>query len=87
VDGRTPRTATSLIVFYTRDIGETTQTLSERGIQFRSQHAGFSEIGGTIRFDDPSENRLCLYQPSAESLTWGSGPKILELAAGGALAR
>jgi hypothetical protein len=41
---------------------------------------GFSEIGGTIRFDDPSGHRLCLYVPSRESLTWGSGPKVLELA-------
>jgi predicted enzyme related to lactoylglutathione lyase len=86
VDGRQPRTATSLIVFHTADVEATTGSLAERGVHFRSQHAGFSEIGGTIRFDDPSGNRLCLYQPSAESLTWGSGPKVMDIAHGRTLA-
>ena len=86
VDGRRPRTATSLIVFHTTDIEGTTYALVERGVAFRSHHAGFSEIGGTIRFDDPTGNRLCLYQPSDESLTWGSGPKVLQIVAGRAVA-
>lgn len=87
VDGREPRTATSLIVFHTHDLEATTESLTTRGVEFRSQHAGYSEIGGTIRFDDPSGHRLCLYQPSDESLTWGSGPKVSEIAAGRALAK
>jgi predicted enzyme related to lactoylglutathione lyase len=87
VDERRPRTATSLIVFHTADVEATTRSLTDLGIQFRSQHAGFSEIGGTIRFDDPSGNRLCLYQPSEESLTWGSGPKVIDIAHGRTLAR
>lgn len=87
LDGRHPRTASSLVVFHTPDVAATTQSLVERGVHFRSQHAGFSEIGGTIRFDDPSGNRLCLYQPSEESLTWGSGPKVMDIASGRTLAR
>jgi predicted enzyme related to lactoylglutathione lyase len=87
VDGRQPRTATSLIVFHTADVEATTRSLADRKVQFRSQHAGFSEIGGTIRFDDPSGHRLCLYQPSEESLTWGSGPKVMDIASGRTLAR
>ena len=87
VDGRHPRTSTSLVVFHTPDVEATTRALVSRGVVFRSQHAGTSEIGATIRFDDPSGHRLCLYQPSEECLTWGSGPKVMEIAAGRALER
>jgi catechol 2,3-dioxygenase-like lactoylglutathione lyase family enzyme len=86
-DGRRPRTSTYLIVFHTPDVRATQEELSRGGVTFRSGKAGYSEIGGTVRFDDPSGHRLCLYEPSAESLTWGSGPKVIEIARGGALSR
>lgn len=86
-DGRRPRTSTYLVVFHTPDVRAAQEELSRRGVTFRSGKAGYSEIGGTVRFDDPSGHRLCLYEPSAESLTWGSGPKVIEIARGSALSR
>ena len=82
VDGGRLRLQTSLIVFYTATLEETHAELSERGLQLGNAHPAYSDIGGTSRFDDPTGNRLCLYEPSEESLGWGSGPKVLEIAAG-----
>jgi catechol 2,3-dioxygenase-like lactoylglutathione lyase family enzyme len=86
-DGRRPRRHSYLLVFHTADIEGARTALLERGLEFRQPRVGFSEIGGTIRFDDPSGQRFCLYVASEESLTWGSGPKVLELAGGPAAAR
>jgi predicted enzyme related to lactoylglutathione lyase len=86
LQGRTPandrqrRHDTYLIVFYTADIVDTQRQLIARGAPFQRQRPGYSEIGGSSRFADPSGNHLCLYQPSEECLAWGSGPKVMELA-------
>jgi catechol 2,3-dioxygenase-like lactoylglutathione lyase family enzyme len=78
-DGRRPFLKSYLPVFYTPDIVATQRELIARGIYFRHPQPGFSEIGGSSRFEDPSGHTLCLYQPSEECLTWGSGPKVIEL--------
>jgi predicted enzyme related to lactoylglutathione lyase len=78
-DGRWPYLKSYLPVFYTPDIVATQRELIARGIFFRRPQPGFSEIGGSSRFKDPSGHTLCLYQPSEECLTWGSGPKVIEL--------
>jgi predicted enzyme related to lactoylglutathione lyase len=78
-DGRRPFLKSYLPVFYTPDIVATQRALIARGIFFRRSQPGFSEIGGSSRFEDPSGHTLCLYQPSDECLTWGSGPKVIEL--------
>jgi predicted enzyme related to lactoylglutathione lyase len=67
-----------LIVFHTEDVAETYAALSERGVRFQGG-VGHSEIGGAVRFRDPSGHVLCLYQPSPESLSWRSGPKVSEI--------
>jgi predicted enzyme related to lactoylglutathione lyase len=85
-DGRRPRRHAYLLVFHAADVEGMHRTLLERGLEFMSPRAGYSEIGGTIRFEDPSGHRFCLYEPSAECLTWGSGAKVLELAGGQAVA-
>jgi predicted enzyme related to lactoylglutathione lyase len=78
-DGRQPFLKSYLPVFYTPDIVATQRELIARGVFFRRAQPGFSEIGGSSRFEDPSGHTLCLYQPSEESLTWGSGSKVVEL--------
>jgi catechol 2,3-dioxygenase-like lactoylglutathione lyase family enzyme len=82
VDGARLRLQTSLIVFYTVALEATHVELLQRGLEFGNAHPAYSDIGGTSRFDDPTGNRFCLYEPSEESLGWGSGPKVLEIAAG-----
>lgn len=79
-DGRPIHYHTYLPVFYTADIFETRDALIERGLLFKSPRVGISDIGHTVRFTDPSGHIFCLYQPSEESLTWGSGPKVKEIA-------
>lgn len=86
-DGGRLRHHAYLVVFHAPEIEETRAALEARGLEFKGVRVGFSEIGGTTRFDDPSGHRLCLYVPSEESLTWGSGPKVLEIAGGHAAAR
>jgi catechol 2,3-dioxygenase-like lactoylglutathione lyase family enzyme len=78
-DGRRLFLKSYLPVFYTPDIVATQRELIARGVFFRHAQPGFSEIGGSSRFEDPSGHTLCLYQPSDESLTWGSGSKVVEL--------
>jgi len=78
VDGQPLRHNACLLVFYTGDVEFTQERLRGRGLRFVSS-AAFSDIGGTARFRDPSGHTFCLYQPSAESLTWGSGEKVREL--------
>ncbi len=78
-DGRPPRYTTYLIVFYTYQIERMWETLQRRGLVFKSHRVGFSDIGSTVRFFDPSGHTFCLYEPSEESLGWGSGPKVREL--------
>jgi predicted enzyme related to lactoylglutathione lyase len=78
--GRAVRHESYLIVFYTPDIERTRDELTERGLIFKGPRVGYSEIGGTIRFDDPAGNRFCLYVPSEECLAWESGAKVMEIA-------
>jgi len=80
-DGRPPRYTTYLLVFYTRNICEAREALIERGLVFKSHRVGFTDIGGSARFFDPSGHVFCIYEPSEESLTWGSGSKVKELIA------
>jgi predicted enzyme related to lactoylglutathione lyase len=80
-DGRHLRRNTYLLVFYSKDIEQTRAALMQRGLVFKTQRVGSGEIGWTIRFEDPSGHRFCLYEPSAESLTWGSGEKVMEIVA------
>ena len=75
---RQRRHDTYLIVFHTSDIVATQEQLADRGAPFKRTRPGYSEIGGSSRFEDPAGHHLCLYQPSEESLTWGSGPKVME---------
>ena len=86
VDGRALRRQTCLLVFHTSDIEEAHDALVDRGVGFGNKRPAYSEIGGTARFDDPSGNRWCLYQPSEESLAWESGPKVVDVVAGRVLA-
>ena len=75
---------TYLLVLHVPDVIAAEADLTERGLAVR-QHGGFSDIGGTVRFTDPTGHIFCLYQPSAESLTWGSGntvTAIIDRAAG-----
>jgi len=78
-DGRKVRAEGYLIVFYTSNIEETFKDLVRLGVPFKGGIAS-SEIGRTIRFNDPSGHRLCVYEPSPECLEWGSGSKVLEIA-------
>jgi predicted enzyme related to lactoylglutathione lyase len=77
-----PRYSALLMVFYTADVVSAARRLTEGGLVFRTR-PGFSDIGGTARFSDPSGHVFCLYQPSPESLTWGSAGKVLDLMTGG----
>lgn len=77
-DGRPVFTDSYLLVFYTPDVQAAFDALDGRGLPFRTR-VGFSDIGGTARFSDPSGNIFCLYQPSEEALTWGSGARVREL--------
>lgn len=72
---RAIRFNTYLLVLHVPDVIAAETNLSDRGLAIR-QHAGFSDIGGTVRFTDPTGHIFCLYQPSAESLTWGSGHTV-----------
>jgi len=81
-DARPSRYSAILMVFYTADVVAAAHMLADRGLAFRTP-PGFSDIGGTARFADPTGHVFCLYQPSPESLTWGSAPKVLDLMTGG----
>lgn len=78
-DGREPQRRTVLIVFYTADVNSTYSAMEARGLRFDNLRPYFTDIGGTVRFIDPSGHRFCLYEPSTECLTWGSGPKVLDI--------
>jgi catechol 2,3-dioxygenase-like lactoylglutathione lyase family enzyme len=69
-----------LLVFYTPNIVAVQDALIARGVSFKRPRPGYSAIGGSSRFVDSEGHQLCLYQPSAECLTWGSGAKVMELA-------
>jgi catechol 2,3-dioxygenase-like lactoylglutathione lyase family enzyme len=84
VDGRRLDRRTVLIVFYAKPIEEMREALIDGGLVFSNRRVAYSKIGGTTRFEDPSGHRFCLYEPSDDSLTWGSGRKVLEVAAAGA---
>jgi catechol 2,3-dioxygenase-like lactoylglutathione lyase family enzyme len=85
-DGRVLAYNTYLIVFYCRDIEKMYSIMLKRGLEFKSNRVDYNEVGGTVRFDDPSGHRFCLYVPSEVSLKWESGPKVTEIAAAYALA-
>jgi predicted enzyme related to lactoylglutathione lyase len=70
-----------LMVFSTPDIQETHGALQKSGLQFRAP-VRFSEIGGSVRFIDPSGHVYCLYQPSEECLGWGSGETLMRIISG-----
>ncbi len=78
-DGRRMRHDTYLLVFYTPQIDEVRASLMERGLVFKGSHVAHSEIGATARFEDPSGHRICIYEPSQACLSWGSGPKVMEI--------
>lgn len=80
IDGRRARRHNFLIVFHAADIESKKEELAARGVAFKGSRVGYSEIGGTIRFEDPCGHWLCLYRPSEECLGWGSGQKVCELA-------
>ena len=80
------RGSTYLLVFYTRDSRAMFESLTARGLSFKSPRVSFSDIGGTARFLDPTGHTFCIYEPSEESLGWGSGPKIKQLIAQAELA-
>jgi catechol 2,3-dioxygenase-like lactoylglutathione lyase family enzyme len=80
IDGRPPRRHNFLVVFHSAAVEDLKDELEARGVPFKGSRVGYSEIGGTIRFEDPAGHWLCLYQPSEECLRWGSGPKVCELA-------
>ena len=78
-DGLPPQHDTYLLVFYAHPIEEAFDALTARGVIFSSQRVTHSQIGGTARFRDPAGHTFCLYDPSLESLKWGSGQKVIEL--------
>jgi catechol 2,3-dioxygenase-like lactoylglutathione lyase family enzyme len=71
-----------LMVFYTADVVDAERALEDRGLTFTSR-SGESDIGVTARFKDPTGHTFCLYQPSAESLTWESAAKVIDLMTSG----
>lgn len=68
-----------LTVFFAPEIEEMYEELAHRGLDFKDLRVRHSEIGGAVRFLDPSGHAFCLYEPSAESLSWESGPKVRQL--------
>lgn len=68
-----------LTVFHAPQIEEMYGALAERGLDFGKLAVRYSEIGGAVRFLDPSGHAFCLYEPSAESLSWESGAKVRQL--------
>jgi catechol 2,3-dioxygenase-like lactoylglutathione lyase family enzyme len=68
-----------LTVFYTPQIEEAYEALAQRGLDFNGLRVRYSEIGGAVRFIDPAGHAFCLYEPSEESLSWESGPKVRQL--------
>jgi catechol 2,3-dioxygenase-like lactoylglutathione lyase family enzyme len=68
-----------LTVFHAPQIEETYDTLAQRGLDFRNLTVRYSEIGGAVRFLDPTGYAFCLYEPSEESLSWESGAKVRQL--------
>lgn len=65
----------SLIVFHTPGIEAAYEALAGRGLEFQGR-VGYSDIGGSVRFADPSGHVFCLYEPSPESFGWASGAKV-----------
>ncbi|HSK73834.1 MAG TPA: VOC family protein, partial [Pyrinomonadaceae bacterium] len=70
-----------LTVFHTRDIKKKFQELEDRGLKFEGP-VTYSDIGGTARFWSPGNHCFCLYEPSTESLSWGSGEKVKSIIEG-----
>jgi catechol 2,3-dioxygenase-like lactoylglutathione lyase family enzyme len=81
LDGRPVRYDTYLLVFHAAPIQAARDRLQQRGLVFKSRGIGVSDIGATARFFDPWGHPFCLYEPSDESLAWGSGAKVKSLVA------
>jgi catechol 2,3-dioxygenase-like lactoylglutathione lyase family enzyme len=64
-----------LLVFYTPNAYGAASTLSGRGVRFRSRVSD-NDIGCTARLVDPDGHPLCIYTPSSDVLSWGSGPTV-----------
>ncbi|UQU67719.1 VOC family protein [Couchioplanes caeruleus] len=71
------RDDSSDVVFLTEDLEATRAALESRGVTFERRRS--YEVGLVTDFYDPNGHRLMLYQPSAESLTWPSAPKVREV--------
>jgi catechol 2,3-dioxygenase-like lactoylglutathione lyase family enzyme len=71
---------TIAVVFHVADIDQGIESLSQSGVRF-SNGITRTSIGAIARFTDPSEHVFYLYEPSAESLRWPSGPKIEQILA------
>jgi catechol 2,3-dioxygenase-like lactoylglutathione lyase family enzyme len=67
-----------LIVFHAAPLAHAKEVLERDGVQFTTA-LRFSTIGGTVRFVDPEGHHFCLYEPSEETLGWGSGAKVKEI--------
>ena len=68
---------TELLVFHVDSVDEMRTALEERGVEF-GQTLRY-EIGATVDCHDPDLHNITLYEPSAESLTWPSGKKVMEI--------
>jgi len=71
-----------LTVFHTRELHKACEELMKRGLQLRSR-VRFTNIGGTVRFTDPTGHLFCLYEPSPDCLNWDSGSKVQEIMSSG----
>ena len=68
-----------LLVFHVDSVDDMRAALEKRGVSFTPTLR--YEIGATTSFHDPDLHNITLYEPSEESLTWPSGPKVKQLIA------
>jgi len=66
-----------LLVFHVDSVDEMRTLLERRGVSFSPTLR--YEIGATAAFHDPDHHNITLYEPSEESLSWPSGPKVRDL--------
>lgn len=78
IDATQRRTGLFLTVLHCDDLAADVATLESRGVRFLTPPQT-SQIGLTVRFACPDGHHFCLYQPSAESMTWESGPVLRRL--------
>ena len=75
------RSGLFLTVLHAPDLRALAVDLAAREVVFLTPPQS-SQIGWTVRFTDPDGHHFCLYEPSAESLTWESGQTLRRLIAG-----